>query len=159
VNYKIEQEKMAVVIQAVVGNRYGDIFYPHISGTAQSFNFYPVANMTPHDGFAVAAVGLGQYVLDGERAFRFSPEYPSLDIVSIRDITRFSQTEFYAVNLARSEIDLLKGENAGLVKLDISRSESDGTLMHCASVYSIRQMIPYPDSVCRTKGGPILPTP
>ncbi len=158
-NYKIEQEKMAVVIQAVVGNRYGDIFYPHISGTAQSFNFYPVANMTPHDGFAVAAVGLGQYVLDGERAFRFSPEYPSLDIVSIRDITRFSQTEFYAVNLARSEIDLLKGENAGLVKLDISRSESDGTLMHCASVYSIRQMIPYPDSVCRTKGGPILPTP
>jgi len=137
VNYKIEQEKMAVVIQAVVGNRYGDIFYPHISGTAQSFNFYPVANMTPHDGFAVAAVGLGQYVLDGERAFRFSPEYPSLDIVSIRDITRFSQTEFYAVNLGRSEVDLLKGENAGLVKLDISRAESDGTLMHCASVYSI----------------------
>jgi len=137
VNYKIEQEKMAVVIQAVVGNRYGDIFYPHISGTAQSFNFYPVASMTPHDGFAVAAVGLGQYVLDGERAFRFSPAYPALDIVSIRDITRYSQTEFYAVNLARSEVDLLKGENAGLVKLDISRAESDGTLNHAASVYSI----------------------
>jgi len=136
VNYKIEQEKMAVVIQAVVGNRYGDIFYPHISGTAQSFNFYPVANMTPHDGFAVAAVGLGQYVLDGERAFRFSPAYPALDIVSIRDITRFSQTEFYAVNLARSEVDLLKGESAGLVKLNISRAEDDGTLLHCASVYS-----------------------
>lgn len=137
VNYKVEQEKMAVVIQAVVGHRYGDIFYPHISGTAQSFNFYPVANMTPHDGFAVAAVGLGQYVLDGERAFRFSPAYPALDIVSIRDLTRYSQTEFYAVNLGRSEIDLLKGENAGLVKLDISRSESDGTLNHSASVYSI----------------------
>lgn len=137
VNYKVEQEKMAVVIQAVVGHRYGDIFYPHISGTAQSFNFYPVANMTPHDGFAVAAVGLGQYVLDGERAFRFSPAYPALDIVSIRDITRYSQTEFYAVNMGRSEVDLLKGENAGLVKLDISRAESDGTLTHAASVYSI----------------------
>ncbi len=137
VNYKIEQEKMAVVIQAVVGNRYGDIFYPHISGTAQSFNFYPVASMTTHDGFAVAAVGLGQYVLDGERAFRFSPSYPALDIVSINDIMRYSQTEFYAVNLAQSEIDLLLGENAGLVKLDISRSESDGTLTHSASVYSL----------------------
>ena len=137
VNYKVEQEKMAVVIQAVVGHRYGDIFYPHISGTAQSFNFYPVANMTPHDGFAVAAVGLGQYVLDGERAFRFSPVYPDLDIVSISDLTRDSQTEFYAVNLGRSEIDLLKGENAGLVKLDIARAESDGTLNHAASVYSI----------------------
>ncbi len=137
VNYKIEQEKMAVVIQAVVGNRYGDIFYPHISGTAQSFNFYPVASMTTHDGFAVAAVGLGQYVLDGERAFRFSPAYPALDIVSIRDLMRYSQTEFYAVNLARSEVDLLLGENAGLVKLDISRAERDGTLTHSVSVYSI----------------------
>ncbi|NLE34368.1 MAG: pyruvate, phosphate dikinase [Bacteroidales bacterium] len=137
VNYKIEQEKMAVVIQAVVGNRFGDLFYPHISGTAQSFNFYPVANMTPHDGFAVAAVGLGQYVLDGEKAFRFSPAYPALDIVSINDLTRYSQTEFYAVNLARSEIDLLQGENAGLVKMDIAKAESDGTLTHTASVYSI----------------------
>ncbi len=128
---------MAVVIQAVVGHSYGDIFYPHISGTAQSFNFYPVANMTPNDGFAVAAVGLGQYVLDGERAFRFSPSYPALDIVSIMDLTRYSQTEFYAVNLGCSEIDLLKGENAGLVKLEISRAERDGTLNHSASVYSI----------------------
>jgi hypothetical protein len=137
INYKVEQERMAVVIQAVVGNRYGDIFYPHISGTAQSFNFYPVANMTPHDGFAVAAVGLGQYVLDGERAFRFSPSFPALDIVSINDLTRYSQMEFYAINLARSEVDLLQGENAGLVKLDISRAEDDGTLRHAASVYSI----------------------
>lgn len=136
VNYKIEQEKMAVVIQSVVGNRYGEIFYPHISGTAQSFNFYPVANMTPHDGFAVAAVGLGQYVLDGERAFRFSPAYPALDIVSIKDLIRNSQSEFYAVNLARSEVNLLQGENAGLVKLGIARAESDGTLNHAASVYS-----------------------
>jgi phosphoenolpyruvate synthase/pyruvate phosphate dikinase len=55
INYKIEQEKMAVVIQEVVGNRFENAFYPHISGTAQSFNFYPVAHMTPQDGFAVVA--------------------------------------------------------------------------------------------------------
>ncbi len=136
VNYKIEQEKMAVVIQNVVGRRHGDRFYPHLSGTAQSYNFYPVSNMVPEDGFAVAAVGLGQYVLDGERAFRFSPAYPDLDIVSIRDLTRHSQREFYAVNLARSEVDLLSGESAGLIKLTISEAEGDGTLTHTASVYS-----------------------
>ncbi len=137
INFKIEQEKMAVVIQSVAGHRYGDAFYPHISGTAQSFNFYPVAHMTPQDGFAVAAVGLGQYVLDGERAFRFSPSFPSLDITSINDLSRYSQVDFYAVNLARSEIDLLEGENAGLIKLNISQAEADGTLQHSASVLSI----------------------
>lgn len=136
INFKVEQEKMAVVIQSVVGNRYGDIFYPHISGTAQSFNFYPVANMTPHDGFAVVAVGLGQYVLDGERAFRFSPSYPSLDIVSIDDLSSHSQLDFYALNMAQSDVDLLQGESASLVKLDISRAETDGTLKHSASVLS-----------------------
>jgi CheY-like chemotaxis protein len=137
INYKIEQEKMAVVIQSVVGNRYGDAYYPHISGTAQSFNFYPVAYMSPHDGFAVAAVGLGQYVLDAERAFRFSPAYPALDIVSIDDISSYSQASFYAINMAMSEVDLLQGENAGLIKLDISRAEADGTLKHSASVLNI----------------------
>lgn len=137
VNHKLEQEKMAVIIQTVAGNRYGDIYYPHLSGTAQSYNFYPVANMTPQDGFAVAAVGLGQYVLDGDMAFRFSPAYASMDTVTIKDLMRFSQKEFYAVNLANSEIDVLKGENAGLVKMDIARAEADGTLTHSASVYSI----------------------
>ena len=76
INYKVEQEKMAVVIQEVVGNRFENAFYPHISGTAQSYNYYPVAHMTPQDGFAVIAVGLGQYVMEGERSFRFSPSYP-----------------------------------------------------------------------------------
>ncbi|MGW8178577.1 MAG: PEP/pyruvate-binding domain-containing protein, partial [bacterium] len=125
INYKVEQEKMAVVIQSTVGNRYGDLFYPHISGTAQSFNFYPVAHMSPTDGFSVMAVGLGQYVLDGERAFRFSPSFPNLDIVPIMDISRYSQVEFYAINMANSEIDLLNGQKAGLVKLNISQAETD----------------------------------
>jgi len=136
-NFKVEQEKMAVVIQSVVGNKYGSTFYPHISGTAQSFNFYPVANMTPEDGFAVMALGLGQYVLDGERAFRFSPSFPALDVVSLDDLSSYSQEEFYAVNLANSEFNLLEGESAGLVKLDIKRAEADGTLKHLASVLNL----------------------
>jgi|WetSurMetagenome_2_1015567.scaffolds.fasta_scaffold00015_29 CheY-like chemotaxis protein len=134
INYKIELEKMAIVIQEVVGNRFGDAFYPHISGTAQSFNFYPVAHMTPQDGFAVMAVGLGHYVVEGERAFRFSPAYPSLDIVSHQDLYRNSQVHFYAVDMNKKNLNLLEGENAGLVTLDISVAEEHGTLKHSASV-------------------------
>lgn len=134
INYKVEQEKMAVVIQSVVGNRFENAFYPHISGTAQSFNFYPVAHMTPQDGFAVIAVGLGQYVVEGERAFRFSPAYPSLDIVSHKDLYKNSQVSFYAVDMAKKELNLLEGETAGLISLDISEAEKHGTLQHLASV-------------------------
>lgn len=132
--YKVEQEKMAIVIQEVVGNRFEDAFYPHISGTAQSFNFYPVAHMTPQDGFAVIAVGLGQYVVEGERAFRFSPAYPSIDIISQQDLYKNSQVRFYAVDMAKKELNLLEGENAGLVTMDISHAEYHGTLKHSASV-------------------------
>jgi hypothetical protein len=134
INYKVEQEKMAIVIQEVVGNRFNDTFYPHISGTAQSFNFYPVAHMTPQDGFAVMAVGLGHYVVEGERAFRFSPSYPSLDIVSHNDLYKNSQVHFYAVDLNKKDLNLLEGENAGLISLDISTAEEHGTLNHSASV-------------------------
>ncbi len=134
ISYKVESEKMAVVIQEVVGNKFGEVFYPHISGTAQSFNFYPVAHMTPKDGFAVMAVGLGQYVMEGEMAYRFSPAYPSIDIVSQKDIYRNSQVKFYAVDLGKKSPNLLEGEEAGLTKLDISEAEKHGTLTHMASV-------------------------
>lgn len=134
INYKVEQEKMAIVIQEVVGNRFEDVFYPHISGTAQSFNFYPVSHMTPQDGFAVMAVGLGQYVVEGERAFRFSPAYPTLDIISHLDLYKNSQVSFYAVDMAKKELNLLEGENAGLITLDIGNAERHGTLQHSASV-------------------------
>jgi hypothetical protein len=134
INYKVEQEKMAVVIQSVVGRRFENAFYPHISGTAQSFNFYPVAHMTPQDGFAVIAVGLGHYVVEGESAFRFSPAYPSLDIVSHRDLYKSSQVRFYAVDMAKQDLNLLEGESAGLISLAISQAEQHGTLQHSASV-------------------------
>jgi hypothetical protein len=136
INYKIEQEKMAVVIQEVVGNRFENVFYPHISGTAQSHNYYPVSHMVPEDGFAVIAVGLGHYVVEGEKAFMFSPAYPSLDIISQTDLLLTSQIKFYAVDMNKRIIDLLEGENAGLIKLDICDAERHGTLKYSASVYN-----------------------
>ena len=137
INYKIEQEKMAVVIQEVVGNKHDDTFYPDIAGSAQSFNFYPVAHMTPEDGFAVFAVGLGQYVMEGERAYRFSPAYPEMDVISQKDLYRYSQVHFYAINMADKNPELLKGEEASLINLDISEAEKHGTIKHSASVLNV----------------------
>ncbi|MEE4175893.1 MAG: PEP/pyruvate-binding domain-containing protein [Bacteroides sp.] len=137
VNYKIEEEKMAVIIQEVVGNEYERSFYPHISGVAQSYNFYPFSYMQPDEGFAVAAVGLGKYVVEGEKTYRFSPVHPQLEIFTPRDLFKNSQVHFYAIDMKKQDINLLEGEDAGLIKLEIDKAETHGTLKHCASVYDI----------------------
>lgn len=135
VHYKIEEEKMAVVIQEVVGRQYDNYFYPHISGVAQSYNFYPYAHMQPEEGFAVTAVGLGKTVVDGEKAYRFSPKYPTTEIITPKEQFQNSQVEFYAVDLNKHVVNLLEGDTAGLAKLDIYEAEKHGNLRHCASVY------------------------
>ena len=135
VGHKVEEEKMAIIIQELVGNQYDQYYYPHISGTAQSHNYYPVAHMKPDEGFAVAAVGLGQYVVDGEQAYRFSPSYPKLEIASTKDLVKTSQVKFFAVDLDTQEVDLARAEHAGMVKVDIDMAEKHGNLKHCASVY------------------------
>jgi len=137
IHHKIEEEKMAVVLQELVGNQYGDYYYPHISGIAQSYNYYPVANMKPEEGFAVAAVGLGTYVVDGWKSFRFSPKYPKVSIYSIKDLLNNSQVQFYALDCRDKDFDFLEhGELAALKLLDISEAEKHGTLNHCVSVYN-----------------------
>jgi len=136
VNYKIEEEKMAVVIQEVVGHQYSDHYYPSISGIAQSYNFYPVSYMEPEDGFAVSAIGLGMYVVGGEKAYRFCPKYPHINTSSEHDLIRDSQKEFYAIDMDHMQFDLENGgENAAIRKLKISSAEKDGVLQHCASVF------------------------
>lgn len=135
VNYKIEEEKMAVVIQEVVGHRYDDVYYPHISGTAQSHNYYPIAHMKPDEGFAVLAVGLGTYVVEGEKTHRFAPKYPDIEINSQKDIYKTSQVEFYAIDLAKKNLNLFEGEDAGLKRLEITEAQKHGTIKHSASVY------------------------
>jgi hypothetical protein len=137
VNYKLEEEKMAVIIQEVVGNSYEGYFYPHISGTAQSHNYYPVAHMEPEDGFAIAALGLGHYVVNGQKAYRFSPRYPNLEINSNKNLIKDTQVDFLALDLNDSNFDFLKnGSEANLVKLSISEAEKHNTLTHLASVYN-----------------------
>jgi hypothetical protein len=136
VNYKIEEEKMAVIIQEVVGHQYNDHYYPSISGVAQSYNFYPVSYMEPEDGFAVAAIGLGMYVVGGEKAYRFCPKYPDINAVGVHDLVRDTQKEFYAIDMDHTQFDLEnRGENAAIKKMKVTIAEKDGVLQHCASVY------------------------
>ncbi len=144
VHYKIEEEKMAVVIQEVVGRQYGNYFYPHISGVAQSYNFYPYAHMQPEEGFAVLAVGLGKTVVDGEKAYRFSPKYPGTEISSPKDQFLNSQVDFYAVDLNKKDVNLLEGDTAGLAKLDIYEAEMHNNLKHCASVFDADNQVIIP---------------
>ncbi|WP_372775483.1 PEP/pyruvate-binding domain-containing protein [Mangrovibacterium sp.] len=136
VNYKIEEERMGIVIQELVGHEYNGRFYPTISGVAQSYNYYPVSHMEPDDGFAIAAVGLGMYVVGGENAYRFCPRYPQINPSSLKDQIRDSQREFYALDMSHTKADLVKvGEDAGILKISIREAEKDGVLDHCASVY------------------------
>jgi len=135
INYNIEDEKMAIVLQEVVGNQYDNVYYPHISGVAQSYNYYPFGHMKPEEGVAVIAVGLGSYVVDGEKAYRFSPKYPTTENYTAKDLYKNSQLYYYAVDLSKTDVNLMEGEGAGLKKLDIDIAEDQGNLKHCASVY------------------------
>jgi hypothetical protein len=137
INHKMEDERMAVVLQELVGNYYDDYYYPHISGVAQSYNYYPVAHMKPDEGFAVAALGLGCYVVNGWKSYRFSPKYPKVSIYSVKDLINSTQVQFYALDCRQNYIDFLKdGEMASLKLLEISEAEKHGTLKHLVSVYN-----------------------
>ncbi|MCW3786084.1 PEP/pyruvate-binding domain-containing protein [Plebeiibacterium sediminum] len=136
VNYKIEEEKMAVIIQKMVGDKAHNRFYPHISGIAQSYNYYPFSYMKPEDGFAVIGIGLGKYVVGGEKAWRFCPKYPNLELNAIQDQIKDSQTHFYALNLKSKKFDIKNyNEDTFIQKLSIKEAEEDGNLKYCASVY------------------------
>ncbi|MGQ7871297.1 PEP/pyruvate-binding domain-containing protein [Sunxiuqinia sp. sy24] len=137
IQHRVEDEQMAIVLQEVVGDFHGDHYYPHISGVAQSFNYYPVADMKPEEGFAVAALGLGTYVVSGWKSYRFSPVYPKVSVYNIKDLLNSTQVKFYALNCSNLDLDLLnKGELAALDLLDIEEAEKHGTLKHCVSVYN-----------------------
>ena len=144
VNYKIGEEEMGIVIQELVGNDFNGKYYPHVSGVAQSYNFYPFGHMKPEEGFAVAALGLGSYVVDGENAYRFSPKYPTTQLLSLEDQVKNTQVYFYAVDLEKKNLDLSRGTMEGLVTLKVAEAEKHDSLKHCASVYDVNNKALYP---------------
>ncbi len=135
INHSIEEEKMAVIIQELVGNRYEHYYYPHVSGVAQSYNYYPFSHMKPEDGIGLIAVGLGKSIVDGEASYRFCPRYPKMKMMTINDMLANTQRYFYALNVDKNDFNLIEGSNATLERLPIEYAESHGTLALSTSVY------------------------
>jgi hypothetical protein len=137
---RLEEEKMAVVIQQVVARRHGDSFYPSLAGVAKSYNYYPLEGMHEESGVVSVALGLGGTVVDGEKCVRFSPDSPGrlYQFSSTEEFLRNSQREFLALDLDSSPgVDTDDpGRDVHLVRLDLERAQADGTLAPVGSVYS-----------------------
>ena len=133
----IDQEKMAVVLQEVVGNRYGDHFYPTLSGVARSLNFYPIGNEKAEDGIANIALGLGKYIVDGGLTLRFSPRHPhSILQMSTMDFAlRETQTRFYALDLKSLAEPFSVDDSFNLLRLTVKDADADGSLKYIVSTY------------------------
>lgn len=152
--YRVEEEKMAVIIQKLVGRRHDDRFYPDFSGVARSHNFYPIKPMKAEDGIASVALGLGKQVVEGGATLRFCPRYPRhlVQFARIEDILKYSQKEFFALRLPAP------GNGAG-VDLDLDAhqlevAEGDGVLSAVGSTYSVENHAIY-DGVSR-KGARVV---
>jgi len=131
------EEKMAVVIQAVVGRRFGDRFYPHISGVARSYNYYPVGHARPEQGVIDLALGLGKSIVDEAKAWSYCPAHPRAHppYNSPRDLLRQTQAEFWAVNMGKPPaFDPIK-ETEYMMRCGIQAAESDKVLPFLASTY------------------------
>ena len=143
--YRLEEEKMAVIIQKIIGTAHGNRFYPDISGAARSHNFYPTAPAKGEDGIAAVALGLGKTVEEGGSCVRFSPKYPRHVPMSLPEDIETSQHSFYAVELTG---DGRRDVVADLVQWGLDAAEEDGTLAQVASTYSTENDVLY-DGVSR----------
>ena len=133
----IDQEKMAVILQEVVGNQYGPRFYPSMSGVARSLNYYPLGDEKAEEGIVNLALGLGKYIVDGGLTLRFSPYHPTkvLQTSEMEIALRETQTRFYALDLSNCGHDFSIDDGFTLLKLHVKEAEKDGALNYIASTY------------------------
>lgn len=148
--YRLEEEKMAVIIQRIVGSMKGNRYYPDFSGTMRSHNFYPVAPMTAEDGIARVALGLGEAVMEGGRALSFSPKYPAkpINFNTAEEILKNSQTEFYALELETVDSNPDPTAELELARFDLETARKDGKLRLIGSTWSPENKAVY-DGVAR----------
>jgi hypothetical protein len=136
---KPEEEKMAVIVQEVVGHRHGPRFYPDLAGVARSWNFYPTGHAKPADGVLDLALGLGKTIVDGGRSWTCSPAHPRSvpPFNSVDHMIEQTQNEFWAVNMGPPPAYDPTVETEYLVRAGLSEAEADGTLVHLASTYDV----------------------
>jgi hypothetical protein len=138
VGNRVDEEKMAVIVQQVCGRPFNDYFYPAISGVAQSHNYYPSAGMKPEDGVAVIALGLGKTVMEGHQALRFSPKNPglALEVSRVEDFVRSAQREFLAVRLDAEFPELGPDETVTLARRNVSDALGEDPVRLLTSAYA-----------------------
>jgi len=147
INYRCEEEKMAVIIQKVVGTNIDGYYYPHISGVAQSYNFYPLASLKQEQGIASLALGLGHWIVNSRQSFKYCPQKPKKDFFPPDVFMDNSQKQFYAINMNNNNFDLIQGEQATFSTLDLEDAQQQGTLKNIASVWDMQdQKIRYNNS-------------
>ena len=139
----IDQEKMAVILQEVVGTQYGDRFYPSISGVARSINYYPINDELAEEGTVSLALGLGKYIVDGGLTLRVCPYHPDkvLQTSEMEMALRETQTRFYALDLKNLGQNFSLDDGFNLLKLPVKEAENDGALNYIASTYDPYDMV------------------
>ena len=141
----IDQEKMAVILQQVVGKSYGDHFYPNISGVLRSLNYYPIGDETAEEGIASLALGLGKYIVDGGQTLRVSPYHPNqvLQMSEMEIALKETQTRFYALDMENVTHDFKVDDGFNIKKLRIKEADADGSLNYIASTYDPYDQVIY----------------
>ncbi len=133
----IDKEKMAVILQEVVGEKYGDKFYPNISGVARSMNYYPIGDEKADEGIVNLALGLGKYIVDGGLSLRVCPAHPDKVLqTSEMDIAlKETQTKFYALDLKNMTENFSVDDGFNILKVRVKEAEKDGSLQYIASTF------------------------
>ena len=134
----IDQEKMAVVLQEVVGQDHGDRYYPTMSGVLRSLNYYPVGEEKAEEGIASLALGLGKYIVDGGQTLRVSPWHPHqiMQLSEMETALRETQTRFYALDMKRDVgSDFKVDDGFNILNLRVKEAEKNGALRYIASTY------------------------
>ena len=133
----IDQEKMAVILQEVVGKQYGDLYYPNFSGVLRSLNYYPIGEEKAEEGIASLALGLGKYIVDGGQTLRVSPYHPTqvLQTSEMETALTETQTRFYALDMTHVGDDFKVDDGFNIKKVRVKQAAEDGALTYIASTY------------------------
>ncbi|MCR5157811.1 MAG: PEP/pyruvate-binding domain-containing protein [Prevotella sp.] len=141
----IDQEKMAVILQEVVGRQYGNYYYPTFRGVLRSLNYYPIGDETAEEGIASLALGLGKYIVDGGQTLRVSPYHPNqvLQTSELETALTETQTRFYALNMGSGEsnntpqttLNWSTDDGFNISNLRVKQADKDGSLQYIASTY------------------------
>lgn len=142
-HHDVGSEKMALIIQEVVGTAFAGRYYPHISGVARSMNYYPIGDEEATDGIANLALGLGKYIVDGGRSLRVCPAYPQkvMQTSELDTALRETQTHFLALDTTENNLTLVRNDAFNLRNLHVHEALTDGALFALASTYDPYDMV------------------